>query len=42
MKRLTQEQFDFFQENGFIKLSNILSPQELQEICNEYDELFAR
>ena len=42
MKGLTQEQNDFFQENGFIKLSNILSQQDLQEICDEYDDLFAR
>ncbi|XP_069675940.1 probable alpha-ketoglutarate-dependent hypophosphite dioxygenase [Periplaneta americana] len=39
---LTKEQVDFYRENGYIKLDNIFTEEEINEISDEYDELFAR
>ncbi|XP_069676036.1 phytanoyl-CoA dioxygenase, peroxisomal-like [Periplaneta americana] len=39
---LTKEQVNFYKENGFIKLENIFTDEELKEISEEYDELFNR
>lgn len=42
LKFLTSEQKQFWQENGFVKLSNVYSTKELNEIYDAYDELFER
>ncbi|XP_066599818.1 probable alpha-ketoglutarate-dependent hypophosphite dioxygenase isoform X1 [Prorops nasuta] len=42
LKLLTPEQKDFWQENGYIKLSNIYSEKEVSEISEAYDDLFER
>ncbi|KAL0118691.1 hypothetical protein PUN28_009391 [Cardiocondyla obscurior] len=42
LKFLTSEQKQFWQENGYIKLSNVYSPKEINEISDTYDDLFAR
>ncbi|OXU28256.1 hypothetical protein TSAR_001084, partial [Trichomalopsis sarcophagae] len=42
LKFLTPEQKEFYKENGFIKLSGVFSEQEMNEISNEYDDLFNR
>ncbi|KAJ9589694.1 hypothetical protein L9F63_017100, partial [Diploptera punctata] len=39
---LTKEQVKFYKENGYIKLSNIFSEKEMNEISDEYDDLFSR
>ena len=39
---LTKEQIQFYEDNGYIKLSNIFSENEIDEISEEYDALFAR
>lgn len=40
MVRLTNEQKQFWKENGFFKLSNILTNKELEVISKEYDRIF--
>lgn len=42
LKFLTQEQKQFYQDNGFIKLTNVYSLKEINEISDEYNELFDR
>lgn len=42
MVRLTKEQKDFYAKNGFIKLSNIYSNEDMDRLSNEYDDLFKR
>lgn len=42
LKYLTPEQKQFWQENGFIKLTNVFSLKEMNEITDAYDELFER
>ncbi|XP_060805262.1 phytanoyl-CoA dioxygenase, peroxisomal-like isoform X2 [Amyelois transitella] len=42
MVRLTQKQKQFYKENGYILLKNVLSGEELDQISLEYDELFLR
>lgn len=42
LKFLTPEQKRFWQDNGYIKLSNIYSSKEMNEISDVYDELFER
>ncbi|KAJ9589695.1 hypothetical protein L9F63_017101 [Diploptera punctata] len=39
---LTKEQVQFYRDNGFIKLSGIFTDEEVKEISDAYDELFAR
>lgn len=40
MVRLTPEQIKFYDDNGYIKLSNIFSDKEMKSISDEYDRLF--
>ncbi|XP_049874863.1 phytanoyl-CoA dioxygenase, peroxisomal-like [Pectinophora gossypiella] len=40
MVRLTKEKIQFWKDNGFIKLKNILTKQELATISKEYDRIF--
>ncbi|XP_011175172.1 probable alpha-ketoglutarate-dependent hypophosphite dioxygenase [Solenopsis invicta] len=42
LKFLTPEQKQFWQENGYIKLSNVYSMKEMNEILDAYNELFER
>lgn len=42
LKFLTPEQKQFWQENGYIKLSNVYSTKEMNEISDAYDDLFER
>ncbi|XP_077258153.1 putative alpha-ketoglutarate-dependent hypophosphite dioxygenase [Temnothorax americanus] len=42
LKFLTSEQKQFWKENGYIKLSNVYSVKEMNEISDAYDELFER
>lgn len=42
LKFLTPEQKQFWEDNGFIKLSNVFSTKEINEISDTYDELFER
>lgn len=42
LKFLTKEQKRQWDENGFIKVGNIFSPAELNEISDAYNELFER
>ena len=40
MKFLTLEQKQFYKENGFIKLDNIFNFEEINQISEDYDDLF--
>ena len=40
MKLLTTKQKEFYKENGFIKVENVFTKKELDEISQEYDNLF--
>ncbi len=42
MKFLTEEQREFYAENGYIKLSGIFTNDFVDELSREYDSLFAR
>lgn len=42
LKYLTPEQQKFWKDNGYIKISNIFSAKEMNEISEAYDELFER
>lgn len=42
LKFLTSEQEQFWQENGYVKLSNVYSTKEMNEISDAYNELFER
>ncbi|KAG6453236.1 probable alpha-ketoglutarate-dependent hypophosphite dioxygenase [Manduca sexta] len=42
MTRLTEEQKQFYQDNGYIVVKNVLTEQELAEITEQYDKLFRR
>lgn len=42
LKFLTAEQKKCWEENGFVKLSNIFTDEEFNEISSEYDDLFSR
>ena len=37
---LTEEQLNFYKENGYISLSNIFTEAEIQACSEEYDRLF--
>ena len=39
---LTKEQVQFYRDNGYIKLSGIFTEEEINEISEAYNELFAR
>jgi hypothetical protein len=40
MKFLTEDQKKFYQENGFILLSNVFSEEEFEVISDEYSKVF--
>ncbi|XP_075976586.1 phytanoyl-CoA dioxygenase, peroxisomal-like [Anticarsia gemmatalis] len=42
MVRLTAEQKQFYKDNGYILLKNLLSEKELSQVIDEYDKLFKR
>ncbi|XP_043272964.1 probable alpha-ketoglutarate-dependent hypophosphite dioxygenase [Venturia canescens] len=42
LKFLTAEEKKFWKDNGYIKISNVFSVQEMNEISEAYDELFER
>lgn len=42
MGYLTAEQKEFYKENGFIVLKNLVPPEELDAMSVEYNKLFAR
>ncbi|XP_015518742.1 probable alpha-ketoglutarate-dependent hypophosphite dioxygenase [Neodiprion pinetum] len=42
LKYLKPEDKEFYEKNGFIKLSGIFSEAEMEEISQEYNELFER
>lgn len=42
LKFLTPEQKLFWQENGYIKLTNVYSTKEINEVSDAYNELFER
>lgn len=42
LKFLTPEENKFWHENGYIKLTNVYSTKEINEISDAYNELFER
>ena len=40
MKFLSNIEKDFYSQNGFIKLKNLLSADEIEEVSNAYSDLF--
>ncbi|GBP92484.1 Phytanoyl-CoA dioxygenase, peroxisomal [Eumeta japonica] len=40
MGRLTAQEKQFYKDNGYIKLSNIFTEEEMDEICTEYERIF--
>lgn len=42
LKFLTSEQKQFWKENGYIKLTNVYTLKEMNEISDAYNELFER
>lgn len=42
LKFLTPEEKQFWLENGYIKLTNVFSIKEINEISDAYNELFER
>ncbi|XP_034942550.1 probable alpha-ketoglutarate-dependent hypophosphite dioxygenase [Chelonus insularis] len=40
LKFLTAEQHKCWQDNGYVKLSNVFTSKEMNEICTEYNQLF--
>ena len=40
MKFLSKAQKEFYHENGYIKLENVLSSEEIVEASNAYSDLF--
>lgn len=40
MGRLSEEQKNFYKENGFVVLKDLISKDELASICEEYNKLF--
>ena len=40
MKFLTANQKSFYSENGYIKLENVFSDDEINHMSKEYDDLF--
>ncbi|KOB53206.1 putative alpha-ketoglutarate-dependent hypophosphite dioxygenase, partial [Operophtera brumata] len=42
MGRLTEEQKQFYKDNGYIVLKDLVIPEDLEEISVEYDKLFLR
>ena len=42
MVRLTKEQVQFYKDNGYIHLKNLIKGEELKRVSEEYDDLFKR
>ena len=42
MLLLTDDQKRSYEENGFVLLDNVFTPQEVDEISTAYDSVFAR
>ncbi|CAK1553344.1 unnamed protein product [Leptosia nina] len=42
MSRLREEQVQFYRDNGYIVLKNLVKGKELQRLTEEYDDLFRR
>ncbi|XP_075976791.1 putative alpha-ketoglutarate-dependent hypophosphite dioxygenase [Anticarsia gemmatalis] len=42
MVRLTEEQKQFYKDNGYILLKNLISEEELSRVIDKYDKLFKR
>ena len=40
MKLLSEEQKKFYNENGFLKLENLFSDTELNQVIDSYEALF--
>ncbi len=40
MKLLTENQKNFYLENGFVLLENVFPKKEFEEISTEYDNVF--
>lgn len=40
MVKLTQDQIQFYKDNGYIILRNIFTKEEIKEFVDEYDRLF--
>lgn len=40
MPHLKPEEIKFYKDNGFVKLSNIFSEAEMEEMCKEYNFIF--
>ena len=42
LKLLTAEEEQFYTENGYVRLGNVFSPDEVDEMSAEYDDVFER
>ena len=42
LKLLTSEEKQFYAENGYVRLCNVFSPEEVDEMSAEYDDVFER
>ena len=42
LKLLTAEEKQFYTDNGYVQLGNVFSPDEVEEMSEEYDDIFER
>ena len=42
LKLLTADEKQFYNDNGYVHLSNVFSPDEVEEMSEEYDTIFER
>lgn len=42
LKLLTQEQKKFWDDNGYVQVSGIFTPTEMEEMSKAYDDIFER
>ena len=42
LKLLTAEEKQFYNDNGYVHLSNVFSSEEVDEMSEEYDTIFER
>ena len=42
LKLLTAEEKQFYTDTGFVHLGNVFSPEEVEEMSQEYDDIFER
>lgn len=42
MTRLTEQQKQFYKDNGYILLKNLIDDKELARVTDEYEKLFKR